>query len=116
MVTIGRIPRKTQGFFRGTAGRFSERAFRHFWGLVLAMTIGHGSTIDRLAKLLRGSSHRTNHGEFLWRSDWCESGVLPEIALDTLRRLGRKNGGPCYYREQGTLNISLPRRSGRLHG
>jgi hypothetical protein len=96
MITIGRIPRKTQAFFKGLAGQFSDRAFRHFWGLVLAMTVGHASTIERLAKLLRGSTHRTNHGEFLWRSDWSESTVLHEIALDTLRRLHRKDGGPCY--------------------
>ena len=49
MVTIGQIPRKTQAFFQGLAGHFSHGAFGHFWGLVLAMTIGHGSTIDRLA-------------------------------------------------------------------
>jgi SRSO17 transposase len=97
MITIGQIPRKTQAFFKGLAGEFSVRAFRHFWGLVLAMTIGHGSTIERLAKLLRGSTHRTNHGEFLWRSDWSESDVLQQVALDTLRRLHRKDGGTCYF-------------------
>ena len=96
MITIGRIPRETQAFFKGVVGEFSDRAFRHFWGLVLAMTIGHGSTIERLAKRLRGSTHRTNHGEFLWRSDWSESAVLRQVALDTLRRLYRKDGGACY--------------------
>jgi len=96
MVTIGRIPEKAQAFFKGLAGRFSARAFRHFWGLVLAMTIGYGSTIDRLARLLRGSTHRTKHGEFLWRSDWRESALLQEVALETLRQLHRKDGGTCY--------------------
>jgi len=96
MVTIGRIPRKTGAFFKGLAGHFSHGAFAHFWGLVLGITIGHGATVERLAKLLRGSTHRTNHGEFLWRSDWNESAVLEQIALDTLRRLRRKNGGTCY--------------------
>ena len=96
MITIGRIPRKTGAFFKGLAGHFSHGAFGHFWGLVLAMTISHGTTIERLAKLLRGSTHRTNHGEFLWRSEWNESAVLEQIALDTLRRLRRKDGGPCY--------------------
>jgi SRSO17 transposase len=96
MVTIGRIPRKTQAFFKGLSGQFSHGAFGHFWGLVLAMTLGHGATIERLAKLLRGSTHRTNHGEFLWRSDWSESAALRQVALNTLRRLRRKNGGPCY--------------------
>jgi len=96
MITIGQIPRKTQAFFKDLAGEFSERAFRHFWGLVLAMTIASGSTIDRLARLLRGSTHRTKHGEFLWRSEWSESAVLQQVALETLRRLRRKNGGTCY--------------------
>jgi len=96
MITIGHLPRKTQAFFQGLAEQFSGRAFSHFWGLVLAMTIGHVSTIDRLARLLRGSTHRTNHGEFLWRSDWSESDVLQRIALDTLRWLRRKDGGACY--------------------
>jgi SRSO17 transposase len=96
MITIGQMPRKVKGFFKPLECHFARRAWRHFWGLVLAMTIAHGSTIDHLAKLLRGSTHRTNHGEFLWRSDWNESAVLAEIALDTLRRLHRKDAGACY--------------------
>ena len=96
MITIGSIPRKTGAFFKGLAGHFSHGAFAHFWGLVLAITIGHGTTIERLAKMLRGSTHRTNHGEFLWRSEWDESAVLEQVALDTLRRLRRKDGGTCY--------------------
>ena len=96
MITIGKIPAESKGIFGHLQSHFTARAFGHFWGLVLAMTIGHGSTIDRLSKLLRGSTHRTNHGEFLWRSDWNESTVLQQVALDTLKRLHRKNGGPCY--------------------
>jgi hypothetical protein len=111
MVTIGGIPRETQAFFKGLAGQFSGRAFRHFWGLVLAMTICHGSTIERLARLLRGSTHRTNHGEFLWRSDWSESGVLQQIALDTLRRLHRKNAGACYLILDETQALKRARKT-----
>jgi SRSO17 transposase len=105
MITIGQIPRKIKRFFLPLESHFARRAWGHFWGLVLAMTIGQSSTIDRLARLLRGSTHRTNHGEFLWRSDWNESAVLEEIALDTLRRLrrsavssrsNRKEAGKCY--------------------
>jgi SRSO17 transposase len=96
MVSIGRIPSVSKAFFRGLPKHFSQAAWDHFWGLVLAMTIAHGSTIDRLARSLRGSTHRTNHGEFLWRSDWSESAVLQQIALDTLKRLHRKNAGTCY--------------------
>ena len=76
MVTIGRMPAKCKGFFKGLQNHFSGQAWGHFWGLVLAMTIGQGSTIDRLARLLRNSTHRTNHGEFLWRSHWDESWAL----------------------------------------
>jgi hypothetical protein len=110
MITIGHLPRKTQVFFKGLAGRFSDRAFRHFWGLVLAMTIGQGSTIDRLAKLLRGSTHRTNHGEFLWRSDWSESAVLRHVAMETLRRLYRKDGGTCYLIIDETQTLKRARK------
>jgi SRSO17 transposase len=62
----------------------------------MAVTVGHCSTVERLGKLLRGSTHRTNHGEFLWRSVWDESAVMQQIALDMLRSLYRKNGGACY--------------------
>jgi hypothetical protein len=96
MITIGKIPSECKGFFKDLKNHFAAKAWDHFWGLVLAMTIAHGSTIDRLARMLRGSTHRTNHGEFLWRSDWSESAVLQQIALDTLKRLRRKNGGSCY--------------------
>jgi hypothetical protein len=97
MITIDRIPRKVQPFFRVVARHFTRRAWDHFWGLVLAITMAHGSTIDRLSRQLRGSTHRTKHGEFLWQSDFDHVGVLQEIALDTLRRLRRKNGGKCYF-------------------
>jgi SRSO17 transposase len=45
---------------------------------------------------LRDHTHRTNDGEFLWRSAWDESAVLQAIALDTLKRLHRK-GEPLYF-------------------
>jgi hypothetical protein len=97
MLTIGKIPRKIKGFFASVRAKFSAPSFAHLWGLVLAITVSHGSTIERLAKLLRGSTHRTKHGEFLWQSDFDHVGVLQEIAADTLRRLRRKNGGKCYF-------------------
>lgn len=91
MVTIGRMPRKSKRFFRPVAGHFAYGGYGHFWRLVLALTVSHAGTIERLSALLRGrdATHRTNHGEFLWRSDWDESWVLREIALGTLRRLDR---------------------------
>lgn len=91
MVTIGTMPRPCKRFFRPVHDRFAFEGYGHFWRLVLAITISHGATIDRLTHLLRGpnATHRTNHGEFLWRSDWDESWVLQQIALDTLRQLTR---------------------------
>lgn len=56
----------------------------------MAITISHVSTIERLAKTLRGSTHRTNHGEFLWRSCWDQSIVMQNIALDMLLGLFKK--------------------------
>jgi hypothetical protein len=97
MLTIGRIPRKIKPFFHKLADQFGRPAFAHFSLLVLAITVSHGATIERLAKLLRGSTHRTKHGEFLWKADWNESSVIQQIAIDTLRRLYRKKGGPCYF-------------------
>jgi len=97
MLTIGQMPGKIKNFFTPVRDSFGAAAFAHFWGLVPAMTISHGSTIDRLARLLRGSTHRTKHGEFLWKSRWDEHGVVQQIALDTLRRLYRKHGGSCYF-------------------
>jgi len=87
MITIGTIPRKLQRFFKPVCGQFTQPARHHFWALVMAITITHGATIDRLSKALRGSTHRTNHGEFLWRSLWDESLVMQQIALDLLRSL-----------------------------
>lgn len=87
MIAIGRIPQKAQAFFRPLRQHFGHAAWSHFWALVLAITVSHGATIDRLAKTLRGSTHRTNHGEFLWRSVWDGSWVIQQIALDTLKRL-----------------------------
>lgn len=62
----------------------------------MGMTVSHAGTLERLARSLRGSRHRTNHGEFLWPSDWSETAVMQQIALDLLRSLRRKDAGPCY--------------------
>jgi hypothetical protein len=89
--------RKIKPFFSKLAGRFGRPAFAHFSLLVLAITTSQcGSALVNLARLLRDSTHRTKHGEFLWKADWDESAVVQQIALDTLKRLYRKGGGPCY--------------------
>lgn len=118
MITIGNIPRKTKAFFEPIQKRFTHPAWKHFYGLVMAITIGHCSTIERLAKLLRGSTHRTNHGEFLWRNEWNESAVLQQIALDTLKRLRRKNAGKCYLIIDDTQTLKRAKKMdgvGRLY-
>lgn len=97
MITIGNIPRKVKPFFKVVEARFARPAWGHFWGLVLAFTVAEGATIERLARLLRGSTHRTKHGEFLWASDWEHAEVIQAIALDTLKRLYRQDGGKCYF-------------------
>jgi SRSO17 transposase len=95
MYTIGRIPAVVRSFFRPHRKHFAKPAWPHFWGLVVAIAAGTEHTVERLNALLRDHTHRTNDGEFLWRSEWDESWVLRQIALDTLKRLYRK-GEPLY--------------------
>ena len=68
MVTIGRIPTMVNSFFRPHRAAFSKPAWPHFWGLVTAIAMGAEHTVERLNGLLRRHTHRTNDGEFLWRS------------------------------------------------
>jgi len=96
MVTIGRIPRLVNSFFRPQQRFFSKPAWPHFRGLVMAMAVGLEHTVGRLNALLRSHTHRTNDGEFLWRSRWNESEVLRAIALQQFSRLYRK-GEPIYF-------------------
>jgi len=112
MVTIGKIPGKLQRFFRPLKRHFTQRAWEHFWPLVLAITISHGCTIERLAKALRGSTHRTNHGEFLWRSCWSESQVMQTIALDMLRSLFRKHDPNIFFIIDDTQTL---KRGKKMH-
>ena len=65
--------------------------------MILSICISHGCTIERLVKALRNSTHRTNHGEFLWRSDWDESIVMQQIALDMLRSLFTKKDKHLFF-------------------
>jgi SRSO17 transposase len=95
MVTNGRIPALVNSFFRPQQRFFAKPAWPHFWGLVTAMAVGLEHTVGRLNGLLRRHTHRTNDGEFLWRSTWDESEVLRAIALQQFSRLYRK-GEPIY--------------------
>ena len=72
MITIGKIPQKVKTFFKPTKNNVSAHVYSYYCNLVIALCVSHSSTIDKLVKLLRGSTHRTNHGEFLWRSEFSE--------------------------------------------
>ena len=97
MITIGRIPGKLQSFFKPLREHITQRPWEHFWALVMAITISHGATIDRLSKTLRNSTHRTNHGEFYWRSAWNQSMVMQQIALDMLVSLFIKKDRDLFF-------------------
>ena len=58
--------------------------------------LGGEHTLERLNDLLRGHTHRTNAGEFLWRSFFDEAGVLRSMALHLLSRVWRE-GDPIYF-------------------
>ncbi len=118
MITIGNIPRKTKAFFNTVKNEFGTPAFNHFCSLVMAITISHCGTIEKLAKLLRESTHRTNHGEFLWRSEWNESFVLQQIALDMLRGLFSKKDRHLFFIIDDTQTLKRAKKMdavGKLH-
>jgi SRSO17 transposase len=110
MITIGKIPKKLQSFFRPVRDHFTQRAWEHFWALVMAITISHGTTIDRLTKALRDSTHRTNHGEFLWRSNWDNSIVMQQIALDMLLSLFTKKDRHLFFIIDDTQTLKRARK------
>jgi SRSO17 transposase len=97
VLTIGRMPARLKRFFTPVRDHFGAPAYGHFWRLVVALTVCHGATIERLAASLRDTTHRTKHGEFLWKSLWEESWVVQQVVLDTLKRLYRRDGGPCAF-------------------
>jgi hypothetical protein len=110
MLTIGSMPRKIKSFFTPLADSFTRPAWSHFWRLVLAISVCHGATIDRLVRAMRSPCHRTKHGEFLWKSSWDSTWVVQAIALDTLRRLYRKNGGKLYFIIDETQTIKRAKK------
>lgn len=110
MLTIGKIPQKVKRFFQPVQRQVSEHVFAYFWEFVLAFSVSHGHTIERLMDCLRDTSHRTNHGEFLWRSQWDEAWALRAIALDTLKRLYRKDCPDCYLILDDTQTIKRAKK------
>jgi SRSO17 transposase len=118
MITIGKIPKKLQGFFKPVKKQVSEHVYGYFWSMVLSMCISHGSTIEKLVKLLRNSTHRTNHGEFLWRSIWDESMVMQQIALDMLTSLFNKKDRHLFFIIDDTQTLKRAKKMqavGKLH-
>ena len=118
MITIGKIPKKLQRFFNPVKKQVSEHVYRYFWSMVLSISMSHGCTIDRLVKSLRNSTHRTNHGEFLWRSDWDESIVMRQIALDMLRSLFTKKDKHLFFIIDDTQTLKRAKKMegvGKLH-
>jgi len=118
MITIGKIPKKLQSFFKPVKKQVSEHVYGYFWSMVLSICISHGSTIEKLVKLLRNSTHRTNHGEFLWRSIWDESIVMQQIALDMLRGLFNKKDCHLFLIIDDTQTLKRAKRMeavGKLH-
>ena len=118
MITIGKIPKKIQRFFRPVKKQVSEHVHHYFWSFVLSICISNTSTIDKLVKSLRNTTHRTNHGEFLWRSNWNESMVMQQIALDMLLRLFTKKGHPLFFIIDETQTLKRAQRMegvGTLH-
>src|SRR4030066_1421744 len=118
MITIGKIPKKLHVFFKPVKKQVSEHLYGYFWSMVLSICISHGSTIDKLVKLLRNSTHRTNHGEFLWRSIWDESIVMQQIALDMLTSLFNKKDRHLFFIIDDTQTLKRAKRMqavGKLH-
>jgi len=118
MITIGKIPKKLQSFFRPVKRQVSEHVYKYFWSILLSICISHGSTIDRLVKLMRDCTHRTNHGEFLWRSNWNESAVTQQIALVMLRSLFTKKDKHLFFIIDDTQTLKRAKKMhavGKLH-
>jgi SRSO17 transposase len=118
MITIGKIPKKLQSFFRPVKKQVSEHVYSYFWSMVLSICISNASTIDRLVKTLRNRTHRTNHGEFLWRSVWDESTVMQQIALDMLLSLFTKKDRNLFFIIDDTQTLKRAKKMegvGKLH-
>jgi len=117
MVTIVRIPGCLSSFFRPHRRKFSKPAWPHFWGLVMAIAMGTEHTVERLNALRRRGRHRTNDGEFLWRNDFNESGVLQAMALRLLDRVYR-SGDDIYVILDDTQTLKRAKKMdavGRLY-
>jgi hypothetical protein len=110
MITIGKIPKKVKSFFKPVKKQVSEHVHKYFWSFVLSICISNGCTIERLVKSIRNTTHRTNHGEFLWRSIWDESAVMQQIALDMLLNLFNKKDNNLFFIIDDTQTLKRARK------
>ena len=110
MITIGKTPKKLQSFFKPVKKQISEHVYGYFGSMVLSICISHGCTLDNLVKSLRNRTHRTNHGEFLWRSVWDESIVMQQIALDMLNSLFTKKDRHLFFIIDDTQNLKRAKK------
>ena len=118
MITIGKIPQKVNSFFKPIKNNFSAHIYSYYCNLVVAICISHGSTIQKLVELLRDAPHRTNHGEFLWRSKFDEMDIVSGQAKSTLKRLYRKEFQECLLIIDDTQTIKKAKRMdavGKIH-
>ena len=118
MITIGKIPQKVHSFFKPTRNALSAHVYNYYCSLVVAICISHGSTIQRLVNLLRDSTHRTNHGEFLWRSNFDELAVVQTQAAGILKRLYKKGCKNCLLIIDDTQTIKRAKKMqavGKIH-
>ena len=118
MITIGKIPQKVKTFFKPTKNSVSAHVYSYYCNLVIAICLSHGSTIDRLVNLLRNSTHRTNHGEFLWRSQFDEMAVVAAQAMGVLKKLYKKGCKDCLLIIDDTQTIKKAKKMqavGKIH-
>ena len=118
MITIGKIPQKVKLFFKPIQSHVSAHVYAYYCRLVLAICISHGSTLERLVNLLRSSPHRTNHGEFLWRSAFDERAMVQTTARAMLTRLYQKGCKQCLLILDDTQTIKRAQKMqavGKIH-
>ena len=118
MITIGKIPQKVKPFFKPIKNTVSAHVYSYYCNLVLAMCLSHGSTLDRLVKLWRNVAHRTNHGEFLWRSQFDDRAILQKQAWATLKRLYKKGCNDCLLILDDTQTLKRAKKMqavGKIH-
>jgi len=118
MITVSKIPQKVNPFFKPIKRNFSAHVYSYYAGLVTAMCISHAHTIDRLVKLLRNTTHRTNHGEFLWRSVFDEKAIVQDQAIRMLKRLYTKGCKHCLLIIDDTQTIKRAKKMqavGKIH-